>query len=120
MFVRTRDYEKAIKSVRIEFGKAIGCEKDKDAFICVKELPVLAVSKLKTEVDKGLDEALECFKEVLPTAIISHNLYETEEALMTNQAVTDFLYEKSDLVVTILEKYTSMVFFIQESKGGKK
>ena len=58
MFVRTRDYEKAIKSVRIDFGKAIGCEKDKDAFICVKELPVLAVSKLKTEVDKGLDEAL--------------------------------------------------------------
>ena len=53
---------------------------------------------------------MEFFKEVLPRIIVTHNLYETETKLMTNEEVTDFIYEKLELTSKVVGEYTSYMF----------
>lgn len=120
MFVKSRDYDNAIQTVHIDFGKAIGQENDEDAYIVLKELPTMEVARLKAAVNTGEVEALKCFREIMPVAIKDHNLMETETEKMKNTELVKFLFEKSALVLTILETYIKAVFFTPGNKPEEK
>lgn len=120
MFVRQKEYAKAIQSVRINIGSLLGLEKDEEAFIVCKELPTLEQIKLKEAKDKGEIALLEYFKEVLPNIIIEHNLYETEEKKMSTKDITDLIFEKSALTVKVIEEYAKGSFFTPTNKAKEK
>ena len=92
MFVKTRNYDKAIQKVRIEVGTYVGLEKDDEAFLILKELPTADMLKLK----------------------------ETEQKKMKNEDVVEFIFEKFDLCTKVLSDYSNASFFTQrKGREGK-
>ncbi len=120
MFIRQKAYDNAIQKVRIEFGTLIGLEQDKEAFVLLKELPTMEMMQLNEAQGKGHSELLKYFKEVLPHIIVDHNLYETEEKKMTNEAVTGFIFEKLDVTSKIVSDYATCGFFTRTNKAEGK
>ena len=120
MYVHSKDHDSAVQSIRIEFGKMLGQDKDEDAWIELKELPAMELVKFNNIVKKDIDEALEYFQKILPRIIRKHNLMMTEDKEMTNKEVTDLLFEKFFIVSDIIEKYTHASFFSPMSKPKEK
>ena len=119
MFVKTRNYDKAIQKVRIEVDTYVGLEKDDEAFLILKELPTQDMLKLK-DTNGGNTETLTFFKEVMPHIIVDHNFYETEQKKMKNEEVVEFIFEKFDLCTKVLSDYSNASFFTQrKGKEGK-
>lgn len=119
MFVKTRNYDKAIQKVRIEVGTYVGLEKDDEAFLILKELPTADMLKLK-DTNGGNTETLTFFKEVMPHIIVDHNFYETEQKKMKNEDVVEFIFEKFDLCTKVLADYSNASFFTQrKGREGK-
>lgn len=120
MFVRQKAYDNAIQKIRIEFGKLVGLEEDKEAYVVLKELPTLEMMQLNDAHEKGHTELLKFFREVLPHIIVDHNLYETEEKKMTDEAVTSFIFEKLDVTSKVVSDYASSSFFTRQNKTGDR
>lgn len=111
MYIKKSNYDNALKKVKIEFGKIIGLEEDKEAYVTLKELDTMTILKFKDVSQKGdQNDLMEFFKEVLPKIIVTHNLYETETKLMTNEEVAAFIYEKLELTSKVMGEYTSYMF----------
>lgn len=111
MYIKKSNYDNALKKVKVEFGKLIGLEEDKEAYVTLKELDTMTILKFKDVSQTGnQNDVMEFFKEVLPRIIVTHNLYETETKLMTNEEVTDFIYEKLELTSKVVGEYTSYMF----------
>lgn len=111
MYIKKSNYDNALKKVKIEFGKIIGLEEDKEAYVTLKELDTMTILKFKDVSQKGdQNDLMEFFKEVLPKIIVTHNLYETESKLMTNEEVAAFIYEKLELTSKVMGEYTSYMF----------
>ena len=73
--------------------------------------------RLKDVSQSGDQNALMAyFKEVLPSIIVVHNLYETETKLMSNEDVTNFIYEKLELTSKVMTEYTTYMF--RSNKDG--
>lgn len=51
---------------------------------------------------------------------MEHNLYETESKKMTDQAVTNFIFEKLDLTSKVVSEYASAAFFTRLNKTEDK
>lgn len=120
MFVRNKNYENAIQKVRIEVGTLVGLEKDDEAYLVLKELPTQEMLALKAASDEGEIAIMDFFKKVLPKIIADHNFYETEQKKMSNEAVTDFIFEKLDLSGKVISGYSNAAFFTQASKREEK
>lgn len=120
MFIREKAYENAIEKVRIEFGTLIGEKADADAYIVLKELPTLEMMELNKAQEKGQEDLMLFFHNVLPKIIVEHNLYETATTLMTNEAVVDFIFEKMDVTSKVISEYANAAFFTRLSKNGDK
>lgn len=122
MYRKDLNYSNSLRKVKIEFGTLLGLEKDDEAYVTLKELDTMTTLKLKDVSQTGTqNEVMEFFKEVLPKIIVTHNLYETETKLMTNQAVADFIYEKLDLTSKIIGGYTSHMFHTnRDGEDGDK
>lgn len=111
MYIKKSNYDNALKKVKVEFGKLIGLEEDKEAYVTLKELDTMTILKFKDVSQKGdQNDLMEFFKEVLPKIIVTHNLYETETKLMTNEEVAAFIYEKLELTSKVMGEYTSYMF----------
>lgn len=120
MFVRQKAYDNCIQKVRIEFGELLGCKEDKEAYIVLKELPTLETMRLNEAHEKGQSELLEFFLGVLPKIIVEHNLYETEEKKMTNEAVVDLIFEKLEVTTKVITEYTEAIFTSRLNKKEEK
>ena len=114
MYIKKNDYDKALRKVRIEFGTLIGLDTDAEAFLELKELDTLTTLKLRALADKQ-DEVVAYFKEVLPSIIVDHNLYETEDKKMSNKEIANFIYEKLELSTKIMTEYTKAIFRINSN-----
>lgn len=117
MYIREKNYSNAIQKVTIEVGTLVGLEEDKEAYITLKELPTLETLKLKDSTDKG-EDILVFFKEVLPQIIVDHNFYENEKKKMTNEDLTEFIFERMAFSTKILKEYSHASFFSQMKKQG--
>lgn len=120
MFIRNKNYDNAIQKVRIEVGTLVGLEKDDEAYIVLKELPTQEMLALKSASEAGEEAIMDFFKQVLPKIMADHNFYETEQKKMTNEAVTDFIFEKLDLSSKVISSYSNAAFFTQASKRENK
>lgn len=111
MYRKDLNYHNALRKVKIEFGILLGLEKDEEAYVTLRELDTMTILKFKDVSQTGnQNDVMEFFKEVLPTIIVAHNLYENETKLMSNQAVTDLIYEKLELTSKVMGEYTSAMF----------
>lgn len=120
MYIKKNDYDKALRKVRIEFGTLIGLDTDAEAFLELKELDTLTTLKLRALADKQ-DEVVAYFKEVLPSIIVDHNLYETEDKKMSNKEIANFIYEKLELSTKIMTEYTKAIFRVNtNAEDGDK
>ena len=119
-FIREKAYQNAIEKVHINFGKLIGLEADEDAYVVLKELPTLEMMELHKAHEKGQEELMLFFHDVLPKIIVEHNLYETETKKMTESAVADFIFEKMDVTSKVISEYASAAFFTRLSKSEEK
>lgn len=119
MYRKDLNYSNSLRKVKIEFGTLLGLEKDEEAYVTLRELDTMTTLKLKDVSQTGnQNDVMEFFKEVLPRIIVTHNLYETETKIMTNQAVTDFIYEKLEVTSKVIGEYTSSMFR-SDRKGAK-
>lgn len=111
MYIKKSNYDNALKKVKVEFGKLIGLEEDREAYVTLKELDTMTILKFKDVSQSGnQNDLLEFFKGVLPKIIVTHNLYETETKLMSNEDVASFIYEKLELTSKVMGEYTSYMF----------
>lgn len=69
---------------------------------------------------KGQKELLVFFKEVLPKIIIEHNFYETEDKKMSEEALSNLIFERMDLSGKVIGEYSSAAFFTRQSKKEEK
>lgn len=120
MFVRQKQLDNCIQKVRINIGTLVGLEKDDECYIVLKELPTLEVLKLKEAHDKGIQAIMEFFKEIIPYILVDHNLYETEQQKMTNEAVADLIFDKNELTNKVITEYSNASFFTPASKTEDK
>lgn len=116
MFYKNKNYESAIATVKIEFGKLLGLETDEEAFVVLKELPSIMMARLTDAQDKGGEALMKFFKEVLPGIIKTHNLMENEEKMMSNKDVVDLIYEKFELTAKVINDYSNAAFFTRMNK----
>lgn len=111
MFIKAKNYDNSLKRVKIEFGKLVGLEEDKEAYVTLKELDTMTTLQLKDVAQSdNQNDLMAFFKEILPRAIVVHNLYVTETKLMTNEEVTDFIFEKLDVTSKVISEYTKYMF----------
>ena len=111
MYIRAKNYDNSLRRVKIEFGKLVGLDEDKEAYVTLRELDTMTTLQLKDVSQKGTQNDLMIFfKEILPRIIITHNLYETENKIMTNEAVANFIFEKLELTSKVMSEYTKSMF----------
>ncbi len=118
MFIRTKNYENCIQRVKIEIGKEVGLEEESEAYIVLKELPTLEMLQLKEATDKGEEETLKIFKQLLPQIITEHNFYEDEEGnkKMSNLDIATLIFESITLTMKVVQGYTKAAFFSHPQK----
>lgn len=111
MFVKNKNYDRAIQKVRIEVGTLVGCEEDSEAYITLKELPTKDMIELRKQ-SQANDEGsfIEYMRTVLPHIIVDHNFYQTEQKKMSNEEVTEFIFEKLELTSKVLMEYINRSF----------
>lgn len=120
MFVRSKNYGEFLVKVKIEIGKELGLENDAEAFVELKELPTIETMKMKAIQEEGEVALIEYFKSILPNCIVDHNLYETDTEKMSNEAVTEMLFEKTTLATKVVGEFIDKVFFTQAKKNEDK
>lgn len=106
MYVKKADY---IQKVTINFGSILGCEKDEDAFVTLKEMTTLDSVRL-SDLDGDRVGIITYYKEMLPNIIVDHSLYKDENTKMTNQEVAEFIFAKLDLASKVMNDYNAAVF----------
>ena len=112
MYIKNKNYDNALRKVRIEIGKLIGLETDAEAYLVLKEMDTLTTLKMKGLTD-DTDKLIEFFKDVLPSLIVEHNFYETEDKKMTHKDVANFIFEKLEVSTKVVEEYSSAIFRIK-------
>ena len=120
MYVQKRNYGTFLQSVRINVGLESGLEKEEDAFITLRELPTLEMMNLREAYEKGQKELIMFFKEVMPSIIIDHNFYEDENRKMTNEALSNLVFERMELSGKVIGEYSKASFFTREKKSDVK
>lgn len=120
MFVKAKNYESAIQKVKIEVGTLVGLDEDAEAFILLKEMSTTDTLKLRETVANDKRDILEFFRELLPSIIVDHNFYETEQKKMTNEELRDFIFEKIEFSTKVLNDYSKSAFFTQGNKNASK
>lgn len=114
MYIKSKNYDGSLRRVKIEFGTLIGLDEDKEAYVTLRELDTMTTLKLKDVSQSGSqNDMMTFFKEILPRIIITHNLYETENKIMSNEAVADFIFEKLDLTSKVMGEYTKSMFRVK-------
>lgn len=116
-FYRNANYNNYIRKVRINLGDVMHLEKEDEAFIELKELSTIETMQLKEAFDKGEVELMTFFKKVLPGIILDHNFYEAENKRMSNEALTNLLFESIEASGKVIDRYSDEVF---SSQGKKK
>ena len=120
MFIRNKNYDNCIQKVRVDVGTYVGLDKDDEAFITLRELPTFEMLGLKDAYDKGEEEIIRYIKEILPALIVDHNFYEDEKTKMTNEALSNLIFEKVDLANKVIREYTSAAFFTPQRVKDSK
>ena len=117
MYIKNKNYDNSLRRVKIEFGTIIGLEEDKEAYVTLRELDTMTTLRLKDVSQSGnQNDLMMFFKDILPRIIVTHNLYETETKIMSNEEVTNFIYEKLELTSKVMGEYTKAMF--RTDKGG--
>lgn len=120
MFIKDKNYENFIERVRVNVGTIVGLENDEEAYITLKELPTVEMMRLRDAYEKGEEELMLFFKELLPVIIIDHNFYLSETEKMSTEELSSLIFEKPDLTSFILSEYSSAAFFSPEKRKGRK
>lgn len=100
------------RSLKMVFGHLLGVEAD-DAYVTVRELTVgegLGWRKLN---DKDEEARFDYVWKLLPSLILEHNFYKTEEKVMGNEEVADFLHDKFSTFCLVVQELAAFNFFIQ-------
>lgn len=120
MFVYKKNYQNAIQSTRVYIGDLLGCETKEEAYIDLKEMKTSLVLEMKKAQEKGDDEVVLFFQKMLPEIILSHNLYEDDDKKMSNQDVTNLVFDKIELAMRVIHEYSQMSFFHLGKKKESK
>ena len=115
-YINKRDRFNAIRKVAIQFGTSLGCEKDEEAEIIVREPTEIEVLDWNEANSVSSSEGMKRFKELLTAMIVSHNLMEDEQEKMSNEAVVDLIYSKTDIVQLVVEEWSKKVFRTPQSR----
>lgn len=113
MFIKSKDYGGYIHTQKINLGEEFGKE-DEEVFVVLRELDTKSVLKLKDASAKQSEDEtalLDVFREILPTLIVDHNFYESEDKKMTAGEVTDLFFEKLSTVGKVLNSLQKVNFF---------
>lgn len=120
MFVKAKDFGKYIQTIRLSIGLELGLDSADEAFIKLRELPtmeMIALEKLQTGSDS---DVCNYFREVLPSIIVDHNIYEDENVKMTNEGVCNLIFENTRLTLRVVKEYFSASFFTQSKRKEEK
>lgn len=120
MYIASKNYENAVKRVKVNVGLELGLDNENEAFITLKELPTMEILKLKEVSQNGGEELLSFFKETLPNIIVDHNLYETEQKKMSNEEVVALVFESMSLTNKVLNDYSQASFFRADGERPKR
>lgn len=120
MFIRNKNYEKCIQRIKIEVGKIVGLSKDDEAFITLREIPTIDMLKLMNASNESDVKTLEFFRDILPSIIVDHNFYESEQEKMKPKSLASLIFESIELTQKILGDYLSASFFTQAQKNVAK
>lgn len=116
MYIKAKNYDNSLRRVKIEFGKLVGLEEDKEAYVTLRELDTMTTLQLKDVSQRdSQNDLMMFFRDILPRIIITHNLYETENKIMTNEAVANFIFEKLELTSKVMSEYTNAMFRTQSA-----
>lgn len=112
MYVKKKNYDNALRKVRIEVGKLVGLETDAEAYLVLKEMDTITTLDMK-KVTANHEDVVAFFKEALPAIIVDHNFYEDEDKKMSNEELADFIFQKIDLTTKVIEAYTNAIFRVK-------
>lgn len=97
-----------IITTKIEFGTFLGCKEDSEAYVVLREMDTYETLQLKKHT--GEEELLMFFKELMPTLIVEHNLFETEADKMTNEDLVKLVFSKINLTTKVFGEYAQNSF----------
>ena len=120
MFTYKKNFQNAIQTTKIYIGDLLGCETKEEAYIELKEMKTSLVLQMKKAQEKGDDEMVLFFQQMLPEIIYSHNLYMDDDKKMTNAEVTELVFDKIELAMRVIHEYSQMSFFTLGKKKGSK
>lgn len=120
MYINKRDRFNAIKKVTIQFGKMLNCENESDAEITMREPTEMEVLVWRDAQNEGTTQSMAKFREILADLIVSHNLMEDEKEKMTNEAVVELIYAKTEIVAKVVTEWSDKVFRTPQNRTDEK
>ena len=118
MIIKKSDY---IQTVRVDFGKLLGQEKDDEAYVVLKEMPtIVTVGLAEKRKDGKVVELMEYFKQILPELIVEHPFFKDENTRMSNEEVVEVVFSKLDITEKVLDGYNSAVFHSRPNNAKEK
>lgn len=124
MYCPSKNYDKTIIKVTIELGEFFGCSENSEVYITLRELTTNLMLKMQEmQIDgEHPDRLFKFMQEVLPYILVDHNFYRDEAGTekMSNQEVTDLLWERIDISNKVIEQYCSRGFRVSEPKRNSR
>lgn len=102
MFIKGKNF---IATKKINLGLALGAEKDDDAFVVMREPTTLELMDLQESKEAAGRKLLD----LIPSVLIDHDFYESENVRMTPQAVAKTITEKSAAAMKVIGEYMEFV-----------
>jgi hypothetical protein len=106
-------------ATKINVGSFFG-GKDEEGFIELCEPQNDSFFKLRQAAKAGDDSLREVFIEVLPSLIVDHNLFQSEEQKLSSAEIVDLVKERPLIYIALVDTYTSEVIFSRGRKSAGK
>lgn len=108
MFVRSEAKNKGLQTVTLNIGEFFDLEHE-EVEVTLREVSI-EQSLLLSQSAANNEEIANTFLAMLPEILVSHNLYENPEELMTTEAVVELFKAKGQLVSAIMREFTNALF----------
>ena len=121
MYVRTEKEYNGLQVTKINVGQFLGEENPEDAYVVLKDPSIEHSLEIRAANESGkLEDITKVFFRALPDLIVGHNLYETKDELMTNEAVAELITSVSQMALHVMQSFTKSLFSSPPSKTEEK
>jgi hypothetical protein len=118
MYNKEKDYDKTIQKATVYLGIALGLDVDEDAFVTIKEMDMPGMIRVARAQNEGDTEKLfRSIFDILPDAIIDHNLYANETTKMSNKDVVDLLNDATMAGTLVVNAFVELLTFTRGKKN---